>query len=322
MKNLVVCLDGTWDGTHSDSHLLTNVMFIADSCVSQEGHPILQTQVVYYGDGVGVGSLMIDKYVMGAFGYGVFTQARRAWKFLRLNYQPGDKIYIFGFSRGAYAARQLASMIVHCGVDNSTWSNIERDFRGWLKVAGTPIQFPRAEVHFLGLFDCVPANHFIGKQMDRHRLNSPVLENGIRNIRHALANSERRWSFEPLVFVDNGSHDSFDQLIFPGYHRDVGGGGPSSEGLATIPMWWIMRAAYGLDLEFRMISCRRHHREETFMGNVNRHAEAQSSDNFATDWLHIRHVRSNRSAFKALKIAPVVDNMAMCTRSDCGFDMF
>jgi len=321
MKNLVICLDGTFNGMHTVSPHTTNIAFIADAAGDTDsGNPQMPNQVVHYEDGVGVGSLVFDKYISGAFGYGVFTQARRAWKFIKLNYQIGDKIFIFGFSRGAYAAKQLASMIVHCGVGNTLYDNLESDYRAWFKLAGTHVESPRQMVEFLGLFDCVPGNRFTGNSADRARLNSPDLEAGIKHFRHALARDERRWSFSPIVFRPNTATESFQQIVFPGFHCDVGGGGLSTEGLSTVPMWWIMREAYGLGAGFRMLQCTWKHREgpSTFIGNLNLEAKSVRSDYPWTRWLH--YTRTSESLFASLPTAPDVFSMDACPL--CGLAMF
>ena len=322
-RNLVVCLDGTWDGVHGEPEQLTNINFIARSATFDGTNGEMPDQLVHYEDGIGVRSLIFDKYIMGALGKGVFGQARSAWNFVRLNYRPGDRIFIFGFSRGAYAARQLASMLVHCGAQNTTYEFLEQDYRAWRKVAGTPVKNPKVEVEFLGLFDCVPANQFVGTTADKANLNTPYLENGIKNFRHALAMHERRWSFRPIVFKDCRQHASFKQLVFPGYHRDIGGGGPSSEGLATVPMWWIMREAYELDMGFRMFRCKSKHSEgnATFAGDVNRRPTPVISDYLTTKYIWwLRHVRPADPDFAMVPIAPIFDEMSVCPK--CKLDMF
>lgn len=72
-------------------------------------------QIVYYNAGVGTGDL-IDKFLGGVFGRGLRNNVKRAYAFLSLNYEPGDEIYIFGFSRGAYTARALAGVIGASGI--------------------------------------------------------------------------------------------------------------------------------------------------------------------------------------------------------------
>jgi uncharacterized protein (DUF2235 family) len=321
MKNLIVCLDGTFNGMHGEARGLTNISYIADLAANTDlnssGKP---KQVVHYEDGVGVGSFFIDKLISGASGRGVFTQARRAWKFLKLNYSPGDRIYIFGFSRGAYAARQLASMVVHCGVGNTTFDNLEDGFRTWFKVAGAPVKTPRQLVHFLGLFDCVPGNQLTGEKANRARLNSTDIEYGIKHFRHALSRDERRWAFKPLVFKRNPENESFDQLVFPGFHGDVGGGGDSNKGLATVAVWWMAREAYRHDMELGMIRCQSKHHEgnSTFVGAIDILAKPVCSDYPWTKW--INHSRPRSSEFEGLTNAPDIEDMAACPK--CPHDMF
>jgi uncharacterized protein (DUF2235 family) len=166
---------------------------------------------------------VVGSYAYGAIGKGVFQAARHAWQQIAANYQDGDKLFIFGFSRGAYAARHLAGMIVRHGLHG--WQGtIEETFRHWLANAGKPCLLVRQEVHFLGLFDCVPGNYLYRWRDRSHRLNTNQLEPGIQHVRHAVSVNERRWSFRPLIFKPSERHASFAQHWFPGFHSDVGGG--------------------------------------------------------------------------------------------------
>jgi uncharacterized protein (DUF2235 family) len=72
-------------------------------------------QIVYYNAGVGTGDLN-DQFLGGVLGRGRRNNVKRAYAFLSLNYEPGDEIYIFGFSRGAYTARALAGVIGASGI--------------------------------------------------------------------------------------------------------------------------------------------------------------------------------------------------------------
>lgn len=321
-RNIVLCLDGTWDSLDRDSEGFTNVAFIRDVARFDPDHPNMKDQLVEYVRGVGAGAWMIDRFLMGGFGKGVFLQARDAWRFLQDNHRTGDKIYIFGFSRGAYAARQLASMLTRMGIPRGKYQQIEQGFREWLAVAGTPFSGPpKVGVEFLGLFDCVPANQVFVHLQGTHRLNSPDLEPGIRHFRHALAAAERRWSFKPLVFRDNGYHQSFQQVVFPGFHRDVGGGGKSNDALASYPLWWMMREAYGAGLDFNTISCRLHRAGNSqFMRHIDPDAPPVPSD-YLTTRLGIRHVRSKSADFAALSPAPELIDLADCPRG-CNRPMF
>jgi uncharacterized protein (DUF2235 family) len=115
MKKLVICCDGTWN--RLDNRNVTNVVRMAEAASSRSAEGA--TQIVYYDEGVGSGSAVIphvDRFLGGAFGSGLMTKVEHAYRFLVFNYDPGDEIYIFGFSRGAFTARSLAGLIRNCGI--------------------------------------------------------------------------------------------------------------------------------------------------------------------------------------------------------------
>ncbi|HTC22998.1 MAG TPA: DUF2235 domain-containing protein, partial [Gemmatimonadales bacterium] len=111
-KRLVVCTDGTWNDFVRGA--ITNVVKIARAVNPRDagGMP----QVVYYHPGVGTGTDLVDRLVGGATGIGISANIREAYNFLIQNYVPGDKIFLFGFSRGAYTARSLAGLIRNSGI--------------------------------------------------------------------------------------------------------------------------------------------------------------------------------------------------------------
>jgi uncharacterized protein (DUF2235 family) len=111
MKRLVLCFDGTWSAL-TDPKALTNVVKLADLVtVSHDGIP----QITYYNSGVGTGG-RLDQFLGGVFGYGLKGNVKRGLTFLALNWEAGDEIYLFGFSRGAYTARALAGVIAAAGI--------------------------------------------------------------------------------------------------------------------------------------------------------------------------------------------------------------
>lgn len=117
-KRLAVFCDGTWNDLRMAS--LTNVARLA-KCVSRQGWDGVD-QVVFYDAGVGVASGVspfVDRLVGllgGALGRGIDEKIETAYRFLVLNYEPGDEIFVFGFSRGAYTARSLVGLIRKCGI--------------------------------------------------------------------------------------------------------------------------------------------------------------------------------------------------------------
>lgn len=110
MKRIAFCFDGTWNKLSADCP--TNVVLMAESIVPTCKNGT--TQVVYYDEGVGTGKL--DRLRGGAFGVGLITNLREAYKFLIFNHEPGDEIFIFGFSRGAFTARSFAGFLRHVGI--------------------------------------------------------------------------------------------------------------------------------------------------------------------------------------------------------------
>jgi uncharacterized protein (DUF2235 family) len=110
MKNIAIFCDGTWQ--HLDQRYPTNVAKLARAVApaAADGSP----QVILYDDGVGVSQSPLDlsgHLLGGAIGEGLDYKIASAYEFLCLNYQPGDRIFLFGFSRGAYTARSLAGLL-------------------------------------------------------------------------------------------------------------------------------------------------------------------------------------------------------------------
>lgn len=111
-KRLIFCFDGTWNRLSTDC--LTNVALLAQMVcpTASDGKP----QIVYYDEGIGTGRRKLGKLFDGAFGRGMIKIMREAYRFLIFNYEAGDEIFIFGFSRGAYTARSFAGFIRHAGI--------------------------------------------------------------------------------------------------------------------------------------------------------------------------------------------------------------
>ncbi|MDX2427866.1 MAG: DUF2235 domain-containing protein, partial [Xanthomonadales bacterium] len=122
-KNIVLCSDGT--GNTMIKGRGTNVWKLYEAVDltahrwrqrKDGGSALGKEQIAFYDDGVGSEQNKILKIVGGAFGYGLQRNIRDLYKSLCRAYQPGDDIYIFGFSRGAYTARVLAGLILSCGI--------------------------------------------------------------------------------------------------------------------------------------------------------------------------------------------------------------
>lgn len=108
-KRLIFCFDGTWNKLAANTP--TNVVLTAASIerITADG----VAQIIHYDEGVGTG--VREKYSGGIFGAGLDVNLREAYRFLLFNYDPGDQVYVFGFSRGAFTARTFVGLLRHVG---------------------------------------------------------------------------------------------------------------------------------------------------------------------------------------------------------------
>ena len=152
-KNIIICSDGT--GNTAIKNRGTNVFKMFEA-IDLNGHridPNLDPQVAFYDDGVGTESFLPLKLLGGAFGFGLAKNVRNLYMDLVRVYDPGDattpadRIYLFGFSRGAFTVRALAGLIAKCGVldrdklpttdalrsaVSNAYSTYRRSYRTWL----------------------------------------------------------------------------------------------------------------------------------------------------------------------------------------------
>src|SRR5690554_4868979 len=106
MKRLIICCDGTWQRIYAGN--LTNVALTARAVAPRDA--LGRAQIVYYSAGVGA-SLSGLSLWQGMTGADLDDNLLDAWLFINLNYEPGDELYLFGFSRGAYTVRSLAGLL-------------------------------------------------------------------------------------------------------------------------------------------------------------------------------------------------------------------
>ena len=115
-KHIVLCSDGT--GNSGGKKRGTNVWRIFNA-IDRHNAPL--RQVTYYDDGVGTDTLWWPRLLGGAFGFGLAKNLRQLYSFLVMNYDAEDKVFLFGFSRGAFTVRSLAGMVCRCGVLDRDW---------------------------------------------------------------------------------------------------------------------------------------------------------------------------------------------------------
>lgn len=265
MKRLVVCCDGTWN--RGDADTVTNIEKIARTIESDPERTGGVSQQVLYLAGVGTAGYRADRILGGAFGLGLFANVKTAYRWLALNYEPGDEIFVFGFSRGAYTARSLAGMIGRIGlltgealVEGRLGEACERyQLRATPKPEWSePAAFKREFCHdvtpirFLGVFDTVGALGVPGAVRGQHQFHDVRLGSSVATARQAVAIDEPRMKFEPCLWeqpVPAWDDDRIRQVWFEGAHSDVGGGYGSGEcGLSDVALLWMAGEAQAAGL--------------------------------------------------------------------------
>ena len=202
------------------------------------------------------------------FGWGVNRQILRAYGWLAMRYQPGDRIFLIGYSRGAFAVRSLAGMIERVGLLRHE-AAIERNVRlAWRHYEGeTPasiLQSFRAglchdhvRIEMVGVFDTVsalgvPLPFFLGWNEKRTRFHDHFLGHSVHHGYQALALDETRSAYEPLIWDStDAAAERVEQVWFRGCHGDIGGqlgAFPEARPLANIPLVWMLERAEELDL--------------------------------------------------------------------------
>ena len=120
MANIVVCADGTWNRPEDDieKNFPTNVLKLARSIAPRSGE---KKQHVFYDWGLGSYHSGITA---GATGSGIHKNVLDGFRYIVQNYASGDRIYLFGFSRGAYTVRVLSGLINNCGIVKRNDANL------------------------------------------------------------------------------------------------------------------------------------------------------------------------------------------------------
>jgi hypothetical protein len=216
---------------------------------------------VYYGKGLQWREWREFSDVM--LGWGVNRQILRAYGWLATRYRPGDRIFLFGYSRGAFAARSLAGIIDRVGLlrtDCATERNVLLAWRYYEATERRPVAtaFRRRFCHestpieMVGVFDTVMA---LGLQLPfmwllsepRYRFHDHKLGETVNHGYQALALDETRSVLEPLIWDCEGTGaNRVEQVWFRGCHGDIGGqllGKESARPLANVPLVWMLERA-------------------------------------------------------------------------------
>jgi len=281
-KNIIVCCDGTCDkpdqkdddGTVCPSNVWQLVCLV--DTTDKNGNPQLSPK---YLSGVGIDALDLNGK---AFGDGVSKKIQEAYQWLGQNYCSGDKIYFFGFSRGAFTVRSLGGMIKHCGLLDlsglddcdcpkrvaAAWTAYENNTKQ-TKWAGDwafhhqDDNSDNVKIQLLGVWDTVAAIGVPGKIDDwfvNAKFHDLTLPDIVIHARHAVAIDEIRESFAPTLWLDESGTPygcqvlpagrTVKQIWFPGVHCNVGGG-YKDKGLSDGALRWMLEEAEETGLHFK-----------------------------------------------------------------------
>lgn len=282
MKRIITCSDGTWNKIGNTDHgvvVQTNVEKIFNTICSLGKHSVTKEdvpQLKAYGQGVGTGYTLQNRMLGGIAGAGIDKNIKDMYTFYVLNFQPGDEIYLFGFSRGAYTARSISGFIRCCGILRPEYIHLVdkaydlyRD-RNDYSTPGSDlmISFRKnysyedvSRIKFIGVWDTVgslgiPLPTFQMQNKNRYMFHDVTLSSTIDYAYHALAIDEKRslfgatlWQKSNTVKNDPTHPQQMEQRWFAGVHSNVGGGYKDSA-LSNFALQWLIDKAEDVGLCF------------------------------------------------------------------------
>ncbi|MEM9851431.1 MAG: DUF2235 domain-containing protein [Pseudomonadota bacterium] len=202
-------------------------------------------------------------------GRGINRMIRRAYGVLATRYRPGDRIFLLGYSRGAYAVRSLAGVIDRVGLlrrEHATQRMIDMAYRHYQLTPDSAhaVEFAREYCHLnvpiemVGVWDTVKALGLRFPLLWRlteggHAFHNHALGPSVLHGFQALALDERRDAFRPVLWDTPDDHPGrVEQVWFRGAHGDVGGqlaGFFEARALSNIPLTWMLSRAEALGLD-------------------------------------------------------------------------
>ena len=247
-KNIILCYDGTGNEYGPNN---TNVVGIFET-ILRDDH-----QIAFYDPGVGTFDFLgrtvgkkVGTMLGKAFGYGLQQNLEDGYEYLMNHFEPEDRLFLFGFSRGAFTARALAGMLYRFGVLQKGSNNLipyvskyylsgrfdaADDFKGAFCHDCQP--------HFIGVWDTVGSlGHIHGRKFFDTRLN-PHIRYGYQ----AVAIDETRKKFPVSLWDERRKSEgqTIEQVWFAGVHSDVGGWYKERH-LSDIAFAWLVdKAAQG-----------------------------------------------------------------------------
>ena len=275
-RNLVVCTDGTWnrpDQRDRGRVVPSNVVKVARALCGKTLSDV--QQCVYYDTGVGTGGWW-DHCKGGIFGIGLLENVKQAYLAIGANFRIEDRLFLLGFSRGAYTARSLAGLIGLCGIPDPEKGNVSVAVKSAIdiyRMRPGKVRSDRAmehshkfshttdghlvrDVYFIGVWDTVgalgvPLEHLKLLGVHRHAFHDVSLGDHVTYAYHALVIDERRKPFRPSLWSSTNVHagQMVAQVWFPGVHSNIGGGYVDS-GLSDRAFLWMCSKAKDAGLGF------------------------------------------------------------------------
>jgi uncharacterized protein (DUF2235 family) len=307
-KNIVICSDGTGNTFDKSVSNVTRLIKLLALNKAQE-------QIVVYDQGIGTNARRLDAVedyhksipdkdslitldgpkawrfplvgwlarLLGlAIGCGFKANVREMYKILSQLYEsPNDKIYLFGFSRGAFTVRALAGLLYRCGLPGKNVAADEKKFKAcfgeaydlFKPILYTPIRKEidnkisafrdkysvrdcTITIHFLGVWDTVKSYGGVWPIILPHLRHNPR----VRTVRHALALNERRSWFDATTWgqldidkdgafqrltpeeCDTLKKQDIEEVWFRGCHSDIGGGDAEAV-TGMIALRWMLGEA-------------------------------------------------------------------------------
>ncbi|KAJ5150871.1 uncharacterized protein N7482_010123 [Penicillium canariense] len=282
-KRIILCADGTWlasdqGGTEEPSNVARIARMIANDGTDADGKIV--PQIVSYHSGLGAGELPLEKTISGSFsgegsiGWGLDTQVCEIYEFVSDNYSPGDEIFFFGFSRGAFTVRSVVGLISDVGVLSSQhmsyfaemWKAYRENTNGepfsktvWYQQHKDMLRLEDVRIKVVGVWDTVgslgipewPLVNLASKVgialNKKYEFHNTKVSKNVDLAFQALAIDERRLTFPPTLWhkTANAPAKELQQCWFPGVHGDIGGGAKNRE-ITDIAFAWMVDNLSGM----------------------------------------------------------------------------
>ena len=253
-KNIVVFSDGT--GQEGGKGYNTNIYKLFNMIEDRTSK-----QVAFYDPGIGTGW---RKATGNIGGMGISKNIQQCYKFIFENYESNDRIFLFGFSRGAATVRSLSSFIHYFGILPKSRPELIKKAYKIYKISNIDKRKRKAQeflskhhtmwtkIKFIGCFDTVAALGLPFKAASvfldgipgfRHKFHNFRLSESVENAYHAVAIDDERLTFHPLLWdKETLDYQEVQQAWFCGMHTGVGGG-YKDHGISDIPLVWMTEKA-------------------------------------------------------------------------------